>query len=50
MRFALFGLLMAAVIFAVSGAHLLFLLLFFLLPLGGLFGHEVRKAPMRRLS
>ncbi len=42
MRFALFGLLLAAVVFAVSGGHLLFLPLFFLLPLGGLFGHRRR--------
>ena len=40
MRFALFGLLLAAVVFAVSGGHLLFLPLFFVLPLGGLFTHR----------
>ncbi len=43
MRFALFGLLIAAVAFAVSGGHVLFLPLFFLLPLGGLFGHRRRS-------
>ncbi len=40
MRFALYGLLLAALVFAISGGHLLFLPLFFLLPLGGLFGHR----------
>ncbi len=42
MRFALIGLLIVALIFAVSGGHLLFLPLFFLLPVGGLFGHRRR--------
>ncbi len=42
MRLALMGLLIAAVIFAISGGHLLFLPLFFLLPIGGLFGHRRR--------
>lgn len=42
MRFALFGLLLAALIFAVSGGHLIFLPLFFALPLGGLFTHRRR--------
>jgi hypothetical protein len=42
MRFALFGLLIAAVIFVASGGHALFLPLFFVLPLGGLFGHRRR--------
>lgn len=37
MRFALFGLAIAAIVFVVSGGHLLFLPLFFVLPLGGLF-------------
>jgi hypothetical protein len=46
MRFALYGLVLAAVVFAVSGGHLLFLPLFFVLPLGGLFGHR-RKYPRR---
>jgi len=43
MRFMLFGLLLAALIFMVSGGHLLFLPLFFLLPIGGLFGHRRRR-------
>ncbi len=43
MRFALYGLLLAVLIFAVSGGHLLFLPLFFVLPLGGLFGHRRRS-------
>jgi hypothetical protein len=42
MRFALWGLVLAAVIFVASGGHVLFLPLFFLLPLGGLFGHRRR--------
>jgi hypothetical protein len=42
MRFALVGLLLAAAIFLISGGHVLFLPLFFLLPLGGLFGHRRR--------
>lgn len=42
MRFALFGLILAAAIFVFSGGHVLFLPLFFLLPLGGLFGHRRR--------
>ena len=42
MRYALIGLLLAAVIFAVSGGHLIFVPLFFVLPLGGLFGHRRR--------
>jgi hypothetical protein len=42
MRFALWGLLLAAIIFAASGGHLLFLPLLFVLPLGGLFGHRRR--------
>jgi hypothetical protein len=44
MRFALWGLVLAAVIFVVSGGHILFLPLFFLLPLGGLFGHRRRHS------
>jgi hypothetical protein len=43
MRFALIGLLIAAVIFLASGGHVLFLPLFFLLPMGGLFGHRRRR-------
>lgn len=42
MRFALYGLVIAVMVFAASGGHLLFLPLFFLLPLGGLFGHRRR--------
>lgn len=42
MRFALVGLILATAIFAVSGGHVLFLPLFFVLPLGGLFGHRRR--------
>jgi len=38
MRFALFGLLIALLVFAISGGHVLFLPLLFLLPLGGMFG------------
>lgn len=44
MRFSLIGLLIAAVLFVVSGGHLLFLPLFFLLPLGGMFGHGRRHS------
>lgn len=43
MRFALYGLVIAALVFVVSGGHVLFLPLFFLLPLGGLFGHRRRN-------
>ncbi|MDX6684964.1 MAG: hypothetical protein QOF26_4025 [Baekduia sp.] len=35
MRFILLGLLVAVVIFALSGGHVIFLPLLFLLPLGG---------------
>ena len=42
MRFAIYGLLLAAIVFIVSGGHLLFLPLLFVLPLGGLFGHRRR--------
>jgi hypothetical protein len=42
-RFALVGLVIALLIFAVSGGHILLLPLFFLLPLGGLFGHRRRR-------
>jgi hypothetical protein len=38
MRLALFGLLMAVAMFAISGGHVLFLPLFFLLLLGGFLG------------
>jgi hypothetical protein len=40
MRFVLVGLALAALIFIVTGGHLIFLPLFFVLPLGGLFGHR----------
>jgi hypothetical protein len=40
MRYALIGLLIAVVVFAVSGGHLLFLPLLFILPLGGFFGRR----------
>ncbi len=42
MRFAVYGLLFAALVFLISGGHLLFLPLFFVLPLGGMFGHHRR--------
>jgi hypothetical protein len=42
MRFALWGLVLAAAIFIISGGHVVFLPLFFLLPLGGLLGHRRR--------
>ena len=47
MRFALCGLLIAALSFAVSGGHLLLLPLLFILPLGGLFGHRRRHGNLR---
>jgi hypothetical protein len=47
MRFAFYGLLLAAVLFVVSGGHVVFLPLFFLLPLGGLFGHHRRYGRYR---
>ena len=40
MRFALFGLVIALVLFLASGGHFVFLPLFFVLPLGGLFTHR----------
>jgi hypothetical protein len=39
-RFLLIGLLLALVIYALSGGHVLFLPLLLLLPLGGLFGRR----------
>jgi hypothetical protein len=42
MRFAIYGLLFAALVFLISGGHLLFLPLFFVLPLAGMFGHHRR--------
>jgi hypothetical protein len=41
-RFALWGLVLAAVVFILSGGHVVFLPLFFLLPLGALLGHRRR--------
>jgi hypothetical protein len=38
MRFAFYGLLFAALVFLITGGHLVFIPLFFLLPLGGVFG------------
>ncbi len=43
MRFSLYGLCIAAAIFLISGGHVVFLPLFFLLPLGGLVGHRRRS-------
>jgi len=43
MRLAILGLLLAIAIFAISGGHLLFLPLFFALPLGGLLGRRRRR-------
>jgi hypothetical protein len=43
MRFAFYGLVIAGLVFLISGGHVLFLPLFFLLPLGGLFGHRRRS-------
>ncbi|MGI8864575.1 MAG: hypothetical protein ACR2JH_09300 [Solirubrobacteraceae bacterium] len=42
MRFALYGLIFALILFALSGGHLIFLPLFFVLPLGGMLGHRRR--------
>lgn len=42
MRFAIYGLLFATLVFLVSGGHFLFLPLFFVLPLGGMLGHRRR--------
>jgi hypothetical protein len=47
-RFAVVGLLIAAAIFLITGGHVLFLPLFFLLPLAGLFGHRRRYRRYRR--
>jgi hypothetical protein len=41
-RFFVYGLALALVLFIVSGGHLVFLPLFFVLPLGGLLGHHRR--------
>ena len=42
MRFAAYGLLFTALLFLMSGGHLVFLALFFLLPLGAMFGNHHR--------
>ena len=42
MRFAVLGLICAALVFLLSGGHVFFLPLFFLLPLGGMLGHRRR--------
>jgi hypothetical protein len=42
LRFFVFGLLLALIVFLASGGHVLFLPLFFVLPLAGLFGHRRR--------
>ena len=42
MRFGAYALLFAALLFLISGGHLLFLPLFLLLPLGGMLGHQRR--------
>jgi hypothetical protein len=41
-RFAFYGLLIAVLVFMITGGHVFFLPLLFLLPLGGLFGHRRR--------
>ena len=46
MRFAIYGLLFAALVFVVSGGHLLFVPLFFVFPLVGMFGHRRRHAQL----
>jgi hypothetical protein len=43
MRLALFGLLIAVVVFAATGGHVLLLPLLFVLPLGGLLTHRSRR-------
>jgi hypothetical protein len=44
MRYVLFGLVFAALVFAVSGGHIFLLPLFFVLPLGGgLFHRRERR-------
>jgi hypothetical protein len=40
MRFILLGLIVALVVFAISGGHAIFLPLLFLLPLGGGLAHR----------
>jgi hypothetical protein len=43
MRLALFGLLIAVVVFAATGGHVLLLPLLFVLPLGGLLTRRSRR-------
>jgi hypothetical protein len=43
MRFALWGVVLAAVVFIGSGGHVVFLPLFFILPLGGFLSHRRRR-------
>ena len=43
MRFVFYGLILAVLVFAISGGHLLFLPLFFMLPLGGGLFHRRRR-------
>jgi hypothetical protein len=42
MRFAIYGLLFAALVFLISGGHFLFIPLFFVLPFGGMLAHHRR--------
>jgi hypothetical protein len=42
MRYVLVGLVIAVLVFVLTGGHLLFLPLLFILPLGGLFGRRRR--------
>jgi hypothetical protein len=43
MRFVLWGFVLAAVVFIASGGHVVFLPLFFILPLGGLLSYRRRR-------
>jgi len=43
MRGLLIGVLLAVVLYVATGGHLLFLPLFFVFPLGGLFVHRRRR-------
>jgi hypothetical protein len=45
MRFIILGLIVAALVFLLSGGHVVFLPLFFVLPLGGLFLGGRRRRP-----
>jgi len=44
MRFVVFGLIFAALVFLASGGHLFLLPLFFVLPLGGGLFHRSRRS------